>query len=332
MSASVKSGEPHWSSLREAGTLTGLRFLMLIYRCFGRRIFSFLLFPVAIYFVLFRPIARRASLDFLRSHQQHFPKQWTHKPNLWHVIMHFQSFAETILDKLLAWSAEISIDEFDLPNPELVEQFMADQRGQLIIGTHLGNLEYCRGFIQRYRNTAINILIYDKHAINFINMMQRMNPNSRLNIFQVDEFDVATLLQLKNKIDLGERIFIAGDRVPLTGHERTVPTTFLNRIAPLPIGPYMLAKALACPVKLMFAYREQGVHSKIRFDVVPFTDQLTLTRSQRELDLQRYAQQFASELEQQCAKVPYQWFNFYDFWALTEKPTKQKSLKTKVTL
>jgi len=309
--------QSHWSTINEAGTLFGLRLLMLLYRFFGRRLFSVLLFPVALYFVISRPNSRRASIDFLRSHYQFFPEQWSVKPGCWQVIKHFHQFAEAILDKLLAWSADMSIDEFDVQNPEKVDALMSDKRGRLIIGTHLGNLEYCRGFIQRYEGKAINVLLYDKHAENFVSMMQGINPHSRVNILQVDELDVATLLRLKERVDRGEWVFIAGDRTPLTGARRTVNVSFLARQAPLPIGPYVLAKALACPVNLMFAYRyNTNKRSKIYFEMVHFSGKVELSRNERDADLQRYAQKFATELESQCAKAPYQWFNFYDFWAV----------------
>lgn len=316
MDASSAQSTRHWASLREAGTLAGFRFLLAVHRLFGRTVLSWLLVPVVIYFVLGRPVARRASLDFLRTHQNQFPAQWHHRPGYWQVVKHFKQFADAILDKLLAWSSDLSMDEFDLVNPQHLEQLMADDRGQLIIGTHMGNLEYCRGFMQRYHEKTINILVYDKHAANFVDMMRSVNPDSRLNIFQVDEFDVATMLRLQNKVEQGEWVFIAGDRVPLAGLARTAKVDFLGRPAALPIGPYMLAKALGCPVTLMFAYRQNShPQRKIRFDVVPFAEKVTLSRQQRDADLQRYAQQFASELQAQCEQVPYQWFNFFDFWA-----------------
>ncbi|MBL4851593.1 MAG: acyltransferase [Gammaproteobacteria bacterium] len=316
MSSSVAQNKSHWSTINEAGTLFGLRLLMLLYRFFGRRLFSVLLFPVALYFVVSRPNSRRASIGFLRTHYQFFPEQWSVKPGYWQVVKHFHQFAEAILDKLLAWSADMSINEFDVKNSEAVDALMSSKRGRLIIGTHLGNLEYCRGFIQRYEGKAINVLLYDKHAENFVSMMQRINPHSRLNILQVDELDVATLLRLKDRIDRGEWVFIAGDRTPLAGAKRTVNVSFLARQAPLPIGPYVLAKALACPVNLMFSYRyNTSKGSKIYFEMVNFSDKVELSRHQRQTDLQCYAQKFATELESQCAKAPYQWFNFYDFWA-----------------
>ena len=317
--------QAHWSSMKEAGTLTGMRVVYWVYRIFGRWMFSMMMYPVALYFLITRHDQRRASKEFLRAHYQQRPGSWKVRPNNFHVLLHFKSFAEVILDKILGWLVKIDESDFVLTSPEQVEEFKNDTRGQLIIGSHFGNLEFCRGFMHRYRSKVINILLYDKHAGNFVKMMQKQNEESRLNVFQVDEFDVSTIMKLKEKIDAGEWVFIAGDRIPLSGIGRTIDVKFMGEKAPLPIGPYMLAKALSCPVKLMFAYRYEKENNKVVFDVTPLCEKLELSRKTRNEDLQNYAQAFADKLEEHSLKAPYQWFNFYDFW---DPSTNNSALQT----
>ncbi len=323
----------HWSNIAEAGTLFGLQFLRFVHQVFGRWLVTVFLVPTVAYFMLFRGQSRRASQDFLRTHYKAFPDYWQQPPRWLDSAKHFFVFAQTVVDKLLSWFIEIDVNDFVIEHPERIEELMQDSRGQLIIGSHMGNLEYCRGFMHRYRDKHINILVHDKHSQNYNTIMQQLNPDSRLHVFQVSEFDVPTMLQIKAKIDAGEWVFIAGDRSPLSGAERTVEVDFMGRPAQLPIGPYMLAKGLGCPVKLMFSYcdylgKEAAGASdsgakKVHFEVMAFTDKLTFTRGNKQTQLQAYAQQFADALAQQCAKAPYQWFNFYDFWA--EQPAESNS-------
>ncbi|MDC0363047.1 hypothetical protein OAN12_08405, partial [Halioglobus sp.] len=211
----------------------------------------------------------------------------------------------------LAWTSAIKEDEFMIVNESKIREVLEGSKGQLIIGSHLGNLEYCRGFVHRYKSKTINALVYDQHSANFVNMMRRKNPDSRMHIYQVDGLDIPTILHLKEKVDQGEWLFIAGDRVPLSGDERTVDVRFMGRVASFPIGPYILAKVLQCNVKLMFSYRVGGL---VRFEMVPFADRVNVRRKESEADLYNYAQQFAAELERQCVKAPFQWFNFFPYW------------------
>lgn len=308
--------KPHWSSIREAGTLFGLQFLGFVYKVFGRWPVTLCLLPTVAYFVLFKGATRSSSQEYLQKHYQSYPEQWAKKPNLWSTCKHLFLFAETVVDKLLSWIIEIDADNFVIDHPERIEALMADDRGQLIIGSHMGNLEYCRGFMHRYKSKSINILVHDQHSQNYNTIMQQLNPDSRLNVFQVSEFDIPTMLSIKAKIDAGEWVFIAGDRSPLSGTERTAEVQFLGQTAQLPIGPYMLAKGLGCPVKLMFSYCDYFRKGKpVHFEVVNFSDRVMFDRKQRQQQIQEYAQQFADELSAQCKKAPYQWFNFYDFWA-----------------
>lgn len=311
MSAAGQSPSGHWADFREAGTLTGFRFLLWIYRVFGRWVFTAFLTPAMVYFMLRRGSARRASLDYLRSHRARWPERWDHRPGLGDVFRHFMQFGQSVLDKLLAWCMPISDDDFIKSDPEAIDRLRSDPAGQLIIGSHHGNLEFCRGFMQRFEDREVNVLLHDRHAANFVEMMRRINPESRMNVYQVADLDVGTILKLKGRIEQGAWLFIAGDRVPLSGPAHTVDVDFLGRPAPFPIGPYMLAQSLGCPVKFMFAYRYKG---KVRIDVEVFSERLVLDRATRQAEIRHCAQRFADALAERCRIAPLQWFNFYDFW------------------
>ena len=165
----------HWSSVKEAGTLLGLRFLWLVHKVFGRKAVSILLIPTVAYFMLFRHKARSSSFDYLNTHYEKFPDAWSRKPTIFDVARHFREFAETVVDKLLSWFVDIDANDFDVEDLRYVESQLENPQGQLIIGSHFGNLEYCRGFMHRYNHKVINILVHDKHSENYTTMMQQLN-------------------------------------------------------------------------------------------------------------------------------------------------------------
>lgn len=308
----TKKPMQHWADYREAGTAKGLLFFAWLHKHLGRRVFNVLLYPATCYFFLRRSTARRASLEFLRAHAQAYPDYWTTTPGYRHVFAHMYAFGQVIMDKSLAWSVPMDEREFEIADEQGLQQFMQKTSGQLIIGSHLGNLEYCRGFVQRYKGKTINALVYDQHSANFVNVMQKLNPASRLNVYQVDALDIPLILHLKSKVDAGEWLFIAGDRIPLSGDIRTTTVTFFGRSTQMPIGPYMLAKVLQCEVQLMFSYRR---NTKVYFELVPFAERVILPRNKSADALAMYAQRYAHELEKQAALAPLQWFNFYPYWS-----------------
>ena len=307
-------GVSSWSTDREAGSLFGLKLLWLVYRLFGRRTLSFLLLPVSGYYFLTRSGARRASSQYLNRHFLKFADDWSRSPGVSDQLRHFHEFAESVVDKLLAWRVPVRRHDFTLLDEAVVRRTELDSRGLLIIGSHHGCIEFSRGFLQNDLDHVINLLVYDRHSGNYVQMMREFSDESRINIYQVDEFSISTMLLFKEKIERGEWIFVAGDRVPVSGTERTVPVQFLGGEALFPVGPYLLAHALQCPVRLMFSWKNHtGKDQNIYFNVVEFSDQIRLPR-QRDAALLNYAQRYAAELEKVVRVAPYQWFNFYDYW------------------
>ena len=94
----------HWSGIREAGALTGMRIMAFIYKVFGKVVFNIILVPVMAYFYLRRTEARRASKAFLSRVRTCYPGALGEKSLTWLSYRHFLSFGRSLLDKFIAWS------------------------------------------------------------------------------------------------------------------------------------------------------------------------------------------------------------------------------------
>src|SRR3954463_15742376 len=81
-----------WRQIPEAGTVWGIRVLVLLARTCGRRIAGWLLYGVALYYAVARGTARRSSRDYLRrvGHRATFPS----------IVRHLHTFAQVSLDRL----------------------------------------------------------------------------------------------------------------------------------------------------------------------------------------------------------------------------------------
>jgi predicted LPLAT superfamily acyltransferase len=91
------------------------------------------------------------------------------------------------------------------------------------------------------------------------------------------------------------------------------PAQFLGALAPFPVGPYVLASLLKCPVYLIFTFR-CGHTSEIHLEL--FRESIHLPGAARERALAELAADYAARLESYCRRAPLQWFNFYEFWRL----------------
>ncbi|MDR2678977.1 MAG: hypothetical protein LBB51_06020, partial [Zoogloeaceae bacterium] len=96
----------------------------------------------------------------------------------------------------------------------------------------------------------------------------------------------------------------------LSGQD-TQTTPFIGAAAAFPVGPYLLAAALDCPVLTMFsAHDAQGFSVRFRL----LADAIRLPRKGRREAALPFLRQYVAALEAECCKNPLQWFNFFPFW------------------
>jgi predicted LPLAT superfamily acyltransferase len=92
----------------------------------------------------------------------------------------------------------------------------------------------------------------------------------------------------------------------------TVRIPFLGTEASFPTSPYILAATLQCPLLAVFGTRHRDTFS---ITVRPIAESVCLPRRNREPAIISYARAYAGLVEGQCLKTPFQWSNFYPFWA-----------------
>ena len=302
----------HWSRQREKGSYTGLKLLFNIYKWFGRGFFSLFLHPVIFFFYLFSPEKRRASRQYLETVYKEVAPQ--KKVRWYHVYRHFVTFGYCALDKLAAWlENDLPIKEFD--GEALFRELEKNKQGAVFIGSHLGNLEYCRAISKGATDKTINAVMFTDHAQNFTRTLREINPEFDLNLVQVREFGIDTAIKFREKISNGEILVIVGDRTSPFAHDRNMVTEFFGKQAAFPQGPFVLASLMECPVYLIFCVND-GSGYKIHLE--HFSDNAKLPRDRREAALLSLIQDYAKRLEFYCKKTPLQWFNFFDFWVDSE--------------
>ncbi len=304
------SRSQHWSTIGEATCVWGIWLLYALYRVFGRLLFRVVMAPVVLYFWLAYPLARRSSAAYLRRLEAATGAIGT-APTWRHSLHHLFSFGDTILDKLLAIGGRYHFEHVTKEGAAVLVRQIASGQGGIIMTAHVGCLELCRAMAGRIEGLRLTILVHTAHAERFNRILARLDPNSMLQLYQIDDISPATALELAARVQAGEFVAIAGDRAPAHGG-RAVRVPFLGAPARLPVGPYVLAALLKCPLFAMGCVRAGRGHL-IRFTELERS--VTLPRATREARLVALAERYAHWLEGLVARSPYDWFNFYDFWA-----------------
>jgi predicted LPLAT superfamily acyltransferase len=299
----------HWASIGESTFVAGIRVLWAVHRVLGRLPFRLCLYPVVFCYWLGSGLARRASLQYLqRIEAAHGVLGY--QPTWRDTLRHFLSFAETLLDKLLAISGRYRFDRVQVEGRELLQAQRQSGRGALLVTAHVGCLELCRVLGEKDGDFGLTVLVHTLHAQRFNALLQRLDPGSRVRLLQVTEVDASTAVMLQQCIERGELVAIVGDRVPVR-ESKTVTVPFLGVDAPFPVGAYVLAALLRCPLFFMGCVR-QGAGHLVRFERL--ADSVSLPRKDREGALRALALGYVQRLEALVMRSPFDWFNFFPFW------------------
>jgi predicted LPLAT superfamily acyltransferase len=292
----------HWASMGESTFVAGIWLLFGVHRLLGRTVFRALLWPVVLAYWAARPSLRAHSLGYLRRLQP--DAGWREG------LAHVRLFAETLLDKLLAMAGRYPLDRVQERGAEAVRRQALAGRGGVLVTAHTGCLELCQAIAETRPDFKVNVLVHTRHAESFNRILKRLHPQAGVDLIEVTDLDMALTLKLAAKVAAGEFVAIAGDRVPVRG-SKTVRIPFLGGEADFPVGPYLIAGLLGCPLFLMLSLHE-GMGYALEFELL--ADKVSLPRRAREAALAEQARRFADALAARLRRSPYDWFNFYAFW------------------
>jgi predicted LPLAT superfamily acyltransferase len=304
-----------WHLLRERGSLLGMRFIVWLYRLLGRRLCGIVILPVVGYIFLTGAQARRASRSYLE--QLH---RWSggrlprsRHPTWWDGFLHFREFGLNILDRVGFWLGDAGRFELIVHGQEHLTRL--HRQGAILVSAHLGSFDALRLYAAQAQ-VSVTVMMYLEHARMINAIFKRLTPTIDLRMIAPDSSSMGWLFELRKRVRGGEMVGILADRVgPREGrHVSVLP--FLGIPAPFPQGPFLLATHLRCPLLLMVALRRDSRRYEI------FVEPLgggapAMDAGDGAGQLDGLVERFVRRLEFYCTRAPYQWFNFYDFWAGT---------------
>jgi predicted LPLAT superfamily acyltransferase len=303
---------PIWAQMPERGSRCGIRIVLFLLNTVGYAVAVLSLFPIVGYFVLTGRVARQASLAYLRRLHHIYPEA-SGPPSLWKCYVHHLNFALTLLDRVWLWQGKFEKFHFHEHGRHHLQR--QDGKGTLLLGAHVGSFDALRA-LSLAEGLKIHVVMHRGHAQKINAVMNTLHPDINLRVIELKPGDMEMMFTLKAYVERGEMIAILGDRIPPQAKQRVTWLPFLGESAPFPQHAWLLASLLECPVCLTIALRTG--HRRYRVFAEPLVDRVELPREEREERLQGYIKQYAQRLEEICCEYPYQWFNFYDFWSLSE--------------
>ncbi|MGD9942720.1 MAG: acyl-CoA synthetase [Burkholderiaceae bacterium] len=291
-----------WTEQPEAGSPRLMRLMARLALAAGRPVTRALLWPIAIYFWLAMPRARRASRDYL---QRALPR----RPGARDGIRHFHAFASVLLDRIYLLAGRTQLFDIALHGVPALDQALAHGRGVVLVGAHFGSFECLRALGRQQPGMRITLAMYERNAQRIGQLLRSIDPALQVDVVALGRVD--SMLELQQRLDDGHCVGFLADRSFSDDPTLTVP--FLGTPAAFPTGVFRIAAALRRPVLMMAGVYGGGKRYQVRLE--PLADFTASTRAQRTAAVDGAVREFAVRLEGHCREAPYNWFNFYDFWA-----------------
>lgn len=313
----------HWSEVRERGA-GSLRLALMVwcYRRLGMARLRRLIHPLVWGMWLGAPALRRVSRRYLALVAA---KAGLPRPRALDSYRHVYSFACSLLEKLAAWTGGIALADLAVKTEGVGDLIAELRRGQgaVVVCSHLGNVEVLRALAslevergQAIPRFAVNSIVEFGGSAQFNRMLAKANPDSTLRLVPASDMGADTIIALKDRLNQGELVIIAGDRTAAANRGKTERVPFLGRTAYFPQGAFVLASLLEAPVYFMFGVRgdDFDAASPYGFYVWRAGVELRGSRRERMAKIRLLVEEYVGHLEGLCLEHPYQWYNFFDFW------------------
>lgn len=268
----------------------------------GRRAGRVALYIIAGYFFLFAPRARRASMAYLR-------RVLGRRPTVRDRFSQVMAFATTIHDRVYLLNGRFDLFDIVVEGEALMLERARAGRGAFLVGAHLGSFEVTRAIGTRRPDLRVAMVAYEDNARKINASLAAINPELAEETVALGTAE--TMLKVRGLLDEGVFVGMLGDRTP--GGEPTQVVEFLGKGAKFPLGPMRLAALLQRRAILMLGVYCGGNRYRVVFEEI--ADFSGVDRQEREPAIRQAVVRYAGRLESYCREYPYDWFNFFDFWA-----------------
>jgi len=286
------------------GNILGYRIFVTLLKYAGLKPAYFVLRFVALYFYLFSPSSFR-NVFYLYRHRLKFRALRSFLA----VYRNYFLFGQVLLDKTAMMAGFRSAFTFVFEGEQYLREMAARNTGCILISAHLGNFEMAGQMLERL-GSKVNIIMLEAEHQQIRNYLSSVTRKS-FHVIAIRE-DNSHIYEISQALANKEILCIHGDR--FVQGSRTLKCELLGKMASFPTGPFYLAMKYGVPVSFVFAMKEGRSHYHFYATSPRYYLQQANPAARDEM-LRTIIRDYIHEMENKLAQYPFQWFNYYDFWA-----------------
>ncbi len=302
-----------WYQIKEqAAGEKRLMTLWYLYRFCGKRTVQFLTIFISFFAFCSSQQIRKYTKKNL-SIIYEYTKNYNSKPNIYNQYKLVLNYALSLVDKM-----EVFSNQFDekkliyktISARDQMDNDITNKKGIFFICNHIGNVEILRKFVQKPRNIEnphVNVFLSENQCKIFNGFLKRIQAKTDISTYPVENINVNTAIEIKDKLDNGEIVIMAGDRTSAASNNSSIEIEFLNKKIELPLGTFKFAQMMESSIYFISAIKSKNDCYDIYLEKFEPKEKLNKTKL-----LEFLIEEYKIFLEKMVKIAPHQFYHFYD--------------------
>ncbi|MBQ4078034.1 hypothetical protein IJD15_02500 [bacterium] len=293
-----------WHEVKEqAAGEKRLLLLWYIYKILGKNIVKFIVFFVTFFALLGAKKIKESSKKYLKIIGQ--------KDSFFNVYKHCLSYSFALVDRMEIFSDNFSPNKIEFANEESRAQLfddLAKEKGMFFICNHIGNIDVMRALmLSNAKNNCKGVCVFlaKEQCKIFNSFIAKITTEQPILLYPVEDIDINTSIEIKEKLDNNFVVFMAGDRT--SKNSINFETDFLNHKVDFPLGTFKFAQMMEVPTYFISALKEKN--DKYKLHLKKFYPEETKKET-----LEKMKKEFVMFTEKMVELAPFQFYHFYDMF------------------
>ncbi|HMD68570.1 MAG TPA: hypothetical protein VKF42_06775 [Chitinivibrionales bacterium] len=285
------------------GSALGTRIFVRLISLFGVVPAYVLLLFVSMFYAL----ADKQSALAIRALRSHLGL----RTSLWHRFRHCLCFGTSMIDRYAFLTGKQSFFRFESQREDLIAAAAAKGSGAILLGAHAGNWEIAGNLLSERLGADVYYLMMDAERPEMKDLFKKALDGRRTKVIPVGEGGLDLVMAVRSALKGNGLVCMHGDRV--APGQKAQKHNFLGKDVWFPLGPFAVAAAIGAPV-IPIMVTKTGLRKYIFKAYAPILFDGN-TADNRDKYIFTAVERYVGILEQAVKAKPYEWFNFYDFWA-----------------
>ena len=293
-----------WHEVKEqAAGEKRLLLLWYIYKILGKNIVKFIVFFVTFFALLGAKKIKESSKKYLKIIGQ--------KDSFSNVFKHCLSYSFVLVDRMEIFSDNFSPNKIEFANEESRAQLfddLAKEKGMFFICNHIGNIDVMRALmLSNAKNNCKGVCVFlaKEQCKIFNSFIAKITTEQPILLYPVEDIDINTSIEIKEKLDNNFVVFMAGDRT--SKNSINFEMDFLNHKVDFPLGTFKFAQMMEVPTYFISALKEKN--DKYKLHLKKFYPE-----EKKKETLEKMKKEFVMFTEKMVELAPFQFYHFYDMF------------------